>query len=72
MYYNYVDAIIAIDQQYPSNGDKFFHPKGLDDTKQEQLKKYGWNIRFGANGKTGFKIRIEKDQSFTENTFSND
>merc|ERR1712228_803973 len=62
LYYDFEDAF---DQNnnvlgYPQNGDRFFHPNGLDDEKMKSLNKYGWILKHSENGKTGYKIRIYK------------
>ncbi len=65
VYYNYKheknESGKALD--YPTIGDSFFHPDGLDKGLIKQLEEnHNWTIQFNVNGKIGFKIRLFKSK----------
>eukprot|EP01083_Nonionella_stella_P070625 189073_1 len=74
VYYDYEDKKDNKNEPlgYPEDGDKFFHPKGLDPTCVETLKDLGWTIKHGKNGRIGYKIRIQKKSRHeTRQSFAN-
>ena len=53
LYYDYSTGL-----EYPTDKDRFFHPKDLDTDLINELEKLHWKIKFGRNGSTGYRIRI--------------
>eukprot|EP01083_Nonionella_stella_P251271 867105_1 len=65
LYYDYEDKVIEENGQrksfdYPGDCNMFFHPGDLNQEDVKQLKELNWTIKYGPNGKVGYKIRIQK------------